>query len=88
MPDETKPAKEPPKVLLTPADAAKAKVGDHVVFFDGEALARRQALITAIDGDVASLKVFLPIVRGKGGGIAKVSGVKYSEKPARGCWGT
>lgn len=87
MPEETK---TPPKLEAPKAsapDAAMAKVGEHVTYFDTDKLIRRQAIICSITGSVASLKVMIPRVRNKGGGVAKVDNVKFTDKPAKGCWG-
>jgi hypothetical protein len=98
MADEikTKPESFAPHVPATAhvpfkAHAAKAKPGDHVKYYEAvkgqdEPRAWDAIVVSLGPNDVAALKVPRPIVRGVGGGIAKLTAPFSSEKKA-GSWG-
>ncbi len=65
------------------APAAKAKIGDVVMFWaEPQGLFRHAVVCSIDDGNIASLKVTMPPKRkGGGGGIAKVEGVPFALRP-------
>lgn len=84
--DTTMPDKS--KRMAAAAPEPKAKTGDVVVYWEGDALAVRQAVVLTVGADnSASLKVIMPATRKGGGGVARRENVAFADKAAVGCWG-